>query len=69
MNERKICPLLFASAADIEYECRPDHCAWWNKSANACALAAGSAALLSIGNSLKEISDTLEEIADQEDDR
>ena len=70
MNERKICPLLFASSADIEdFECRPDRCAWWNKSANACAIAAnacaiaaGSAALLSIGNSL-------EEIADQEDER
>lgn len=25
----KICPLLFASAcSDIEFECRPDRCAW-----------------------------------------
>lgn len=25
----KACPLLFASAcSDIEYECRPDKCAW-----------------------------------------
>ena len=68
MNERKICPLLFASAADIEYECRPDRCAWWNNSVGACAIAAGSAAMLSIGNSLKEIADSLEEIADQEDE-
>lgn len=29
MTNGKICPLLFASAcSDIEYECRPDRCAW-----------------------------------------
>ena len=68
MYEERICPILFMSNADIEHECRPDRCAWWNNSAGACAIAAGSAAMLSIGNSLKEIADSLEEIADQEDE-
>lgn len=28
MNE-KICPLLFASPADIPFECKGDRCAWY----------------------------------------
>ena len=29
MNEQKICPLLFASPADIPFECKGDRCAWY----------------------------------------
>ena len=29
MNEQKICPLLFASPADIPFECKGERCAWY----------------------------------------
>ena len=29
MNEKKICPLLFACTADIPPECKGDLCAWY----------------------------------------
>lgn len=29
MNEKKICPLLFACPADIPPECKGERCAWY----------------------------------------
>lgn len=44
MGESKVCPLLFASAcSDIEYECRPDRCAWAYR--GGCVLTAIASAL------------------------
>ena len=65
MNERNICPLLFASAADIEYECRPDRCAWWNNSVGACAIVAAPEALDDVVDCLKDLSASLSDIADK----
>lgn len=47
MKESKICPLFFASAVtEIEFECRPDRCAWAYE---------GDCAIVSIARSLDSL--------------
>ena len=57
----KICPLLFASAADIEdFECRPDRCAWWDRLAGTCCLVSGADNIREAANQLNALNIILE---------